>query len=211
MKASNSATASSRKTLWVGAGVFWLFLFAEVFDEVRHGHENLMLFFGAPFWLGACAITLGTVRLLWHLFPPLAPKRTRANPTHLPVLAGLFFALLVALAWGKSSLFALCYDSVKWMLLIVIAGWTLGLGYKMGGRFNVVVALAAGALSAAVALLMFFLLALSHEREKIWLATWSFARIGVPFAVAVTLYDSFRWTLASPVSEETPEHFSLKP
>ena len=201
MKVFNSVTTSLGKTLWFGGGIFWLFIFAEVFDEVRHGHENLVLLFGAPFWFAACAVSLGVGRWLWHYFPSLAPKRTRANFTHLPVVVGLFCAVILVFIWGKSPLFASCYDSIKWMLLMVIVGWTLGLGYKMGGVCNVAVALLCGALSALVTLLVCFLLvvSLSHGAEKVWLATWEIGRIGVPFAVSVTLYDSFRWALASTV------------
>ncbi|RYG61198.1 hypothetical protein EON80_24090, partial [bacterium] len=184
-----SSVPAPGRTFWFGAGIFWLFIFAEVFDDVRHGHENLFLLFGTAFWLGACAIALGAVHLLWHRFPQLSPRSESPQRMNLSVLLGLLCGPGAAFAWGKSPLLALCYDSGKWMLVLLIAGWTLGVVFKRGGTRNVVVSLLAAMLSAVVTVLVFFLFALMEAPRELWGATWSFAALGVPFTVAVMLYE----------------------
>ena len=180
---------ASGRTFWFGAAIFWVFIFAQVFDDVRHGHENLFLLFGAPIWLGACAIALGAGRLLWHRFPRLTPRHVPTQSTALPVIVGVLCGLGAAFAWGKSPLFALCYDSGKWMLVLLIAGSTLGVVFKMGGARNIVVSLMAAMVSAVVTILVFFLFALMVAPRELWSATWGFAALGVPFTVAVMLYE----------------------
>jgi hypothetical protein len=187
--APSFSVSAPGRTFWFGAGIFWLFIFAQVFDDVRHGHENLFLLFGAPFWLGACAIALAAVHLLWHRFPRLAPRYSPTRSTALPVLVSVLFGLGAAFAWGKSPLFALCYDSGKWMLVLLITGWALGVVFKRGGTLSVVLSLVAAMLSALVTVLVFFFVALVMAPRELWDVTWSLAALGVPFTVAVMLYE----------------------
>lgn len=191
MDEQNQAKPAGCATIWFGAAILWLFIFAHVFDDVRHGNENLALGFGIPFWLIATLVSASLVRLLWACFPNLAPRRSNAGSGGLPVGVGLLIALGIGAIWCQSALFSSVYDSCKIIALIVAAGVMLGFVYKMGGRFNVLVSVLSGALAAIAAFLV--LMAFSSGGNGDLLEdTLSMASIGVPYAVAVSLYDCCR-------------------
>jgi hypothetical protein len=202
----NSATKpGGLSTFWFAALTLWLFLFAHVADDVRHRHENLFLFFIVPFLIGATAASVWGGRLFWHQFPRLAPRGSQppAASTHKPVAIALLVSLGAAALWGNSALFVWCYDSCKIIVLMVLAGTTFGFIYKVGGRGSVLVSLLSGLISAAGTLATFGILSLlAGGGRDLPAATLFLASIGVPYSVAVALYDCYRRALAQPTPGE---------
>jgi len=193
MDEQNQAKPAGCATIWFGGSVLWLFIFAHVFDDVRHYTENLFLFVVIPFLIAAAALSVWAGRWFWHQFPNLSPHRSHAQSSFLPVLIGFLFSLMAAALWGKSPLFALVYDSCKIILLIIVSGLLLGFVYKVGGRVNVLLSVLAGALSAVTAFLGFVVMGLMFGGTKdLWSGVWSFASIGIPYVIAVVLYDCYR-------------------
>lgn len=176
--------------------VFWLFIFADMDDTLRHGSENLFIFFGSPFWITACVVSRLAGHVFWRLFPKLAPRRARATTSYLPVLVSILAALTAAVIWRISPLFVLIYGSSKAILLILIAGSMLGLIGKVGGLGSVLLSVLSGVLSAVIAsaaILIFLFMWVG--REDLLSSTGVFASLGVPFAVSVAFYDCYRKAL----------------
>ena len=179
-------------TFWFAASVIWLFLFAHIFDDVRHGTENLFLLFIIPFAFIAVAVSILVNRLFWHHFPNLAPRSASLSSTPLPVYIALLFSLVIATLWGKSPFFIWFYDSCKIMLLVVVSGLLLGLILKVGGRFSIFASFLSAALSAITAYSVLLLTSLlSGGGKDLSGSTLFFASIVVPYVVATTLYDCY--------------------
>lgn len=199
----------------VGASIYWfaaltlcLFIFAHIFDDVRHRNENLFLGVIIPFLLAATFMAFWVNRWLWHRFPALTPHRSMPNSTGLSVLIGLLLSLAISTLWGKSPLFDRFYDSCKIILLIVLAGVILGYIHRVGGRFSVLLSVLSSGLAmitSFLALLIFALLFNAPENllaftwpvatnyiKDLLVFTWSMATIGIPYAVVVILYDCFQ-------------------
>ena len=184
--------AARSPTIWFGAASLWLFITAHMFDDIRHGSENLGLGFGIPFWLTATFFSTLVGRLFWICFPNFAPRSLHASSGWLSVGIGFGIALIIASIWVISPLFAAVYDSYKIILLMLIAGLLLGLIYKVGGRFSVWVSFLVAMIAALTAFLVFFVLEFSSSGSTNLVGAWSLAEIGLPYAISVSLYDCYR-------------------
>jgi len=195
MREQNQRRPAGCATVWFGGAVIWLFIFAHIFDDVRHGTENLLLLVVIPFLIVAASLSVWAGRWFWHQFPHLSPRRLHAKSSFLPVLIGFLLSLMAAFLWAKSPLFTWFYDSCKIILLIVLSGLILGFVYQTGGRVSVLLSLFSGALSAITAFLSFLAMGLIFGGTKDLLSgVLSFASIGIPYVIAVVLYDCYRKT-----------------
>lgn len=193
MNEAAAAKPTGWPTFWFAALALWLFLFAHVIDDVRHHVENLFLLFIVPFLIAAVAASVWLGRLLQRTFPSLALHRLPQSSAGSPVDVGLLCSFIVAALWARSPLFAWFYDSCKIILLIAFAGPMLGSIYKSSGLAGVLKSLLRTAFAAATALLCFVLAALLPDAGKSLLGAVGFiAPIGIPYIIAVALYDCCR-------------------
>ncbi len=177
---------------WFGAVVGFLMLMGEVADEVRHGHENLMIGFVIPLWGFAVLFSTLVSRSLWITFPALSPRKDAAQRDVWCVVGAVCLSLALGAIWGKSVLFSYFYDSCKIILTLQIAGLLLGMIYRIGGSLNVLssllIALVA-ALAACLGLLAIVYLMTRDGAPNAVEVARSLTSVGVPLAISMALYD----------------------
>lgn len=179
-------------TVWFAAAILWLFIFAHIADDVRNGHENLALGFGIPFWLIATFFSIWGVRAVWHLFPKLVPRRSSIISNWWPVVIAFVIAFIISTSWIYSSLSDSVYDSCKIICLIALTGLLLGFIYRLGGWHGTWRSVLSAMLAADIAFLAYVIIGFLNGDKNLVAVAWFFAPIGLPFAIVVSLYDSYR-------------------
>jgi hypothetical protein len=186
---NNEAKPAGCATVWFAVTVVWLYLWAFVEDDVRHGTENLFIFFAVPLLFLAATVSVWAVRFFWMDYPQLAPRPSQSASSGRPVLVGVLLAIGAAVIWSNSFLFDSVYHSCKIILLILLSGLLLGLVHKSGGRLSVMLSLLAMALSAITTTLLFLFIVWPRDGISSW---WNFVSAFIPYVASVMLFACYR-------------------
>jgi hypothetical protein len=177
-------------TFWFGALFLTVFLWGQVCDDVRHGHENLVLGFGIPFWSAACGVAVIGARFTWQKIALLRPQHAPRAVSRFPVYVGCFLAMLLKTGWDKSPWGNQLYDATKISFFIFIATLLLALIFQRAGIQGLLCSLLVGVLSAVatVGTLVALIFFVGGSRD-VWTGLGAMVGIGIPAAVCTALYD----------------------
>jgi len=195
MKFTSRLFVRASEMFWFAAVVGFLLLMGEVIDEVRHGHENLMIGFAIPLWGFAVLFSTLVSRSMQTTFPALSPRNIVPERNNWSVIIAVGLALTLGVIWGKSALFAHFYDSCKIILAMQLAGLLLGFIYKTGGLRNLLVSLffaLVAAVAACGGLLVIVYAMSSDDSPNIMEIARALTSIGVPLATLMALLDYLR-------------------